>query len=126
MSATPRFSREHRQLARTFLAERQSLLESGSEMAAGMDDVAWLAVRFNYTKAKAAQLLAAVRNTRPYTYDYRPRTESRRTYNLKNIPPTLWAKAEAQARREGISMRALLLQLVEQWLAEAGSRKEAV
>jgi hypothetical protein len=36
-------------------------------------------------------------------------------YLLVGIPPALWKKAEQRARRKGLSMRALLLQLLTEW-----------
>jgi hypothetical protein len=52
---------------------------------------------------------------RPYSMKYTARANPRR-YLLSGIPPTLWAKARAQAKREGIAMRSLILKLLEGWL----------
>ena len=35
---------------------------------------------------------------------------------IQGIPVDLWREAKAKARREGYSMRALLLTLLKQWL----------
>lgn len=52
---------------------------------------------------------------RGYSTAWTPRTEGAR-YLLDKIPSTLWTDARAKARREGISMRALILQLLSDWL----------
>jgi len=53
---------------------------------------------------------------RPYSKDFTPRGVPRQ-YRLAHIPPGMWAAAQARAKRQGLSMRALLLQLIQTWLA---------
>ena len=53
---------------------------------------------------------------RGYSRDFTPRTETHARYLLDKIPPTLWRDARAKAKREGVSMRALLLRLLTDWL----------
>jgi len=53
---------------------------------------------------------------RPYSYNYTARANPRR-YLLSGIPPTLWNQVRAKAKREGIAVRQVILQLLEQWLA---------
>jgi len=52
---------------------------------------------------------------RPYSTRFRGGPHPRR-YLLSGIPPTLWATARAQARREGVAMRTLILSLLEAWV----------
>jgi len=52
---------------------------------------------------------------RGYSRAFTPRTEGSR-YLLDKIPATLWRACQAKARREGVSMRALILQLLTTWL----------
>lgn len=63
---------------------------------------------------------------RGYSKDFTPRSELpavRRKeqagygrYLLDKIPATLWADAKAKAKREGISMRALMLGWLKEWV----------
>jgi hypothetical protein len=46
---------------------------------------------------------------RGYSKDFTPRTERRVTLMIDRIPPTLLDAAKAKAKREGISLRALIL-----------------
>jgi hypothetical protein len=53
---------------------------------------------------------------RPYSFDYTAKKGSTpRRYLLSGIPPYLWARFEARARREGIAKRQVLLQAVDAW-----------
>lgn len=51
----------------------------------------------------------------PHTFKFRAKGIPRR-YLLSGIPPGLWDKARLRAAKQGISMRALLLSLVDEWL----------
>jgi len=62
--------------------------------------------------------MGGVKAKRPRSTRYVARSNPRR-YLLSGIPPTLWDRARAQARREHVSMRTLLLSLLEGWLARA-------
>lgn len=53
---------------------------------------------------------------RGYSTAHTPRTERRVTLTIDRIPPTLLDAVKAKARREGISMRALVLGLLTTWL----------
>lgn len=53
---------------------------------------------------------------RGYSRDFTPRTEARARYLLDDIPPTLWARVRAKANREGLSLRALILTLLSEWV----------
>jgi hypothetical protein len=52
---------------------------------------------------------------RPYSKQFTAARNPRR-YLLSGIPPDLWATARAQARREGVAMRSLILSLLTDWL----------
>ena len=54
---------------------------------------------------------------RGYSKDFTPRSKGYGRYLLDKIPATLWRVARAKAKREGVSMRALLLRLLQQWAA---------
>jgi hypothetical protein len=51
---------------------------------------------------------------RGYSRDFSKQPDSHR-YLLDHIPAKLWTTAARKARRKGISMRALLLQLLTEW-----------
>lgn len=53
---------------------------------------------------------------RGYSRDFTPRTERRVRFEIDRIPPTLWDKVTAKAKREGISLRALILGLCKEWV----------
>jgi hypothetical protein len=53
---------------------------------------------------------------RPYSTQFTARGTPRR-YLLSGIPPTLWETVRAKARREGVAVRTLILQLLQEWLA---------
>lgn len=59
------------------------------------------------------------RRGRPYSRDFTPRGDTGKRYLLDGIPATLWASVRARARREGISVRALILQLLTAWVERA-------
>lgn len=49
---------------------------------------------------------------RGYSRAFTAKRETQKHYLLAKIPARLWVSARAQARREGKSMRALLLELL--------------
>jgi hypothetical protein len=51
---------------------------------------------------------------RGYSREFAKQPDSMR-YLLDDIPADLWMKARSRARRKGISMRALILQLLTEW-----------
>jgi hypothetical protein len=52
---------------------------------------------------------------RPYSMQFTARANPRR-YLLSGIPPTLWATVQAKAKREGVAVRTVILQLLTEWL----------
>lgn len=55
---------------------------------------------------------------RGYSREFTPRSETYGRYLLDKIPATLWRDVRAKAKREGVSIRALLLKLLSDWLAQ--------
>jgi hypothetical protein len=54
---------------------------------------------------------------RGYSRDF-PVTGERTTYLLADIPSGFWLRVRAKAKREGVSMRALILQLLTTWMED--------
>lgn len=57
---------------------------------------------------------------RGYSREFTPRTETYGRYLLDKIPATLWRDVRAKAKREGVSVRAVVLGLLTDWLARPG------
>lgn len=53
---------------------------------------------------------------RGYSRDFAPTTERRITYTLDQIPAGFWKRVKAKAKRDGVSLRALILSLLKDWL----------
>ncbi len=53
---------------------------------------------------------------RGYSRDFKPHGDTGKRYLLDEIPAGLWRDVREKAKREGVSMRALILTLLEQWL----------
>ena len=53
---------------------------------------------------------------RGYSRDFTPRTDTYGRYLLDKIPAQLWRDVKAKAKRDGISVRALILSLLKEWL----------
>lgn len=53
---------------------------------------------------------------RGYSKDFRPHGDTGKRYLLDKIPAGLWTAARTKAKREGVSMRALILRLLTDWL----------
>ena len=56
---------------------------------------------------------------RGYSREFRPHGDTGKRYLLDDIPAGLWADVRAKAKREGISVRALILRLLKAWVASA-------
>lgn len=52
---------------------------------------------------------------RGYSRDFTPRSDRRIKREIDRVPPTLDEKLQAKLKREGISLRALTLQLWKDW-----------
>lgn len=49
---------------------------------------------------------------RGYSRDFTPRSDTHGRYLLDKIPATLWADVRAKAKRDGVSLRGLILSLL--------------
>jgi len=58
----------------------------------------------------------AKKTTRGYSRGFRPVGDTGKRYMLDAIPAGLWTAVRAKARREGISLRALILSQLESWV----------
>lgn len=52
-----------------------------------------------------------------YSREFTPAPQGHRRYLLDRIPVQFWLEVQAKAKREGISLRALILSLLKDWLA---------
>ncbi len=53
---------------------------------------------------------------RGYSRAFRPHGATGKRYLLDQIPAGLWAEVKVVAKRDGLSLRALILQLLTDWL----------
>jgi len=60
--------------------------------------------------------LAGIAKKRGYSREFTPKTERRVRFEIDRIPPTLYDKVLAKAKRDGLSLRALTLTLWRQWV----------
>lgn len=55
---------------------------------------------------------------RGYSKDFKPHGDSGKRYLLDQIPAGLWTRVREKAKREGVSLRALILRILTQWVDE--------
>lgn len=55
---------------------------------------------------------------RGYSRDFKPHGDTGKRYLLDQIPAGLWSAVRAKAKREGVSVRALILKLLTLWVEE--------
>jgi hypothetical protein len=55
---------------------------------------------------------------RGYSRDFKPHGDTGKRYLLDDIPAGLWADVKAKAKHEGVSLRALILSLLREWLTK--------
>jgi hypothetical protein len=55
---------------------------------------------------------------RGYSREFRPHGDTGKRYLLDQIPAGLWREVQAKAKRDGISIRALILKLLQKWLSD--------
>lgn len=55
---------------------------------------------------------------RGYSREFTPRTDRRVQLLIDRIPPTLFDAAKAKAKREGVSLRALILGWLKEWVSK--------
>jgi hypothetical protein len=53
---------------------------------------------------------------RGYSRDFKPHGDSGKRYLLDQIPAGLWARVREKAKHEGVSLRALILRLLTEWV----------
>jgi len=73
------------------------------------------AIRARGRRELAAATLAGMSKKRGYSREFTPQTERRVRFEIDRIPPTLYEKVVAKAKREGLSLRALTLTLWKEW-----------
>ena len=66
---------------------------------------------------KAALRYAAGMTKRGYSRDFKPHGETGKRYLLDEIPAGLWADVKAKCKRDGISIRAVILTLLKEWVS---------
>lgn len=55
---------------------------------------------------------------RGYSKDFKPHGDSGKRYLLDKIPAGLWTRVREKAKRQGVSLRALILRLLTEWLED--------
>lgn len=55
---------------------------------------------------------------RGYSREFTPKTDRRVMLTIDRIPPTLYEAAKTKAKRDGISLRALVLGWLKEWVNE--------
>ena len=53
---------------------------------------------------------------RGYSREFRPHGDTGKRYLLDDIPAGLWRDVREKAKREGVSLRALILKLLQEWV----------
>ena len=53
---------------------------------------------------------------RGYSREFRPHGDTGKRYLLDEIPAGLWRDVREKAKREGVSLRALILRLLKEWV----------
>ena len=93
-----------------------------------MDRLGWRGVRVRAVLgqlSKRATLvtatIAAMAKKRGYSREFTPKTERRVQLVIDRIPPTLYNAVKAKAKREGVSLRALVLGWLKEWTLEVGA-----
>lgn len=53
---------------------------------------------------------------RGYSRDFKPHGDTGKRYLLDQIPAGLWAGVKAKCKRDGVSIRGLILKLLKEWV----------
>ncbi len=61
-------------------------------------------------------MITGMAKKREYSKDFTPRTGRRVMLTIDRIPPTLYERVRSKAKREGVSLRALVLRWLEEWV----------
>ena len=59
---------------------------------------------------------------RGYSREFRPHGDTGKRYLLDDIPAGLWADVRAKCKRDGVSIRALILMLLKNWLKSPAAK----
>jgi hypothetical protein len=62
---------------------------------------------------------------REYTRGFKPLRGDGREFKIRRIPPAFWEQVTEKARREGVSLRGMVLKHLQRWVEsdqEAGAR----
>ena len=54
---------------------------------------------------------------RGYSREFKPHGDTGKRYLLDRIPAGLWAAVQSKAKRDGVSLRAVILRSVKEWLS---------
>ena len=71
---------------------------------------------------KRKQTVGRVRQARPtraYSRDFTPSRGDGHDFKIRRIPDAFWKQVQSKAKREGVSLRGMLLTHLQQWV-EAG------
>lgn len=63
---------------------------------------------------------------RGYSKAFTPKTDRRVQLLIDRIPPTLYDAVKAKAKREGVSLRALVLGWLKEWVAHPDARRASL
>ena len=77
-----------------------------------------------FVRLEGLQPMARIK--RGYSRDFTPHAETGKRYLLDAIPAGLWSAVRARCKREGISVRALILQLLTAWIEAQATTDERV
>lgn len=69
-------------------------------------------------RRRVGSVSAAEKKKRGYSRDFTPRTERRLQITVDKVPATLFDQVKAKAKREGISIRALVLAFLKEWVSK--------
>lgn len=56
---------------------------------------------------------------RGYSREFRPHGDTGKRYLLDSIPAGLWSAVREKCKREGVSIRALILKLLKDWVEKS-------
>ena len=81
-------------------------------------DIARLADPHSSRVRKASGYARRMAKKRGHSREFKPHGDTGKRYLLDEIPAGLWADVRAKCKREGVSIRAAILKLLERWVKE--------